>query len=63
MTSVVGIAQNLMILGACFYYSADDVRRVADGMRDKSKDSIYGTQTKEIYEILIDNVRDCELIV
>ena len=41
-------------------YSAEDISSYADKLKDKSKENSYDVSSKELYEILSENVKDCK---
>jgi DNA-binding FadR family transcriptional regulator len=63
ITSVITLVESIAILAASLHYSADDIKRMADDLRDKSKDNnMFDKEDKEMYEILIEYVKNGELL-
>ncbi|KAG5681202.1 hypothetical protein PVAND_010659 [Polypedilum vanderplanki] len=58
ITSILDILNRLLILGVSLYYSADDIKKMASKIRGPLKDNMFDDKSKEIYEELIDYIKD-----
>ena len=60
ITSLITIIENVGILIGISMYSAEDIATMADDLKDKSKENSYEVSSKELYEILSENIKDCK---
>jgi len=60
ITSLITIIENVGGLIGISMCSAEDIANMADDLKDKSKESSYEVSSKELYEILSENIKDCK---
>jgi hypothetical protein len=61
ITSVMSIIENGIGFIGIFMYSAQDIAKWAEDLRDKTKDNSYDTTSQELYEIFIEYAKECKL--